>query len=349
MTSSNRSWPLVWLVGILVLAYLVTILLNPLNSIFSFLLLAFLGVTILMLALGAGWREADPGYAVLRKDSAGNLQAFTEGYYLFIPFFHVIKAVMPNYPLRYEGMIENIQTRTFRLARLEKVRMRVNYRIINHSNCYKNLVPTMADHIRELEQHKNLKRTDTELWCRAIDHALHTLLDDSVRDEIWAWAGNLEQDDRLSLQTPFPAPAGAEYDPYGLSLNRVKLAQKVCNDINRVVARYGLRVEHIVFELIEVNNEFLKARTQNKERELASATHVAALEAAAIREKGFAEADVRARNLARLLNELINVRGLTMKDPLVAEIVRASLYSDGEMIWNGVIEKSTGSGPTKAA
>lgn len=350
MTSSSRLWPIVWLAGIFVLAYLVTMFLNPIEPLPPFLLLSFLGVMLLMVALGGGWREVKPGYAEIRRDVTGNFQAFTQGHYLYIPFLHTIKAVMPNYPIRYEDEIERIQTRTFRIAAIEKVRVRVNYHIFNHVLCYTNLVPTMADRIRDLEQTERLKRTDTGIWLKAIDEALHQRVDDSLRDEIWAWSEILEQDDRLTLQTPFPAPPGAEYDPYGLSLNRLKLAQKVRDDINRVVARYGLRVDQIVFELIELNFEFVKMRTQNRERELSKAEHEALLQATAIRQKGFAEAEVRARNLALLLDELINKRGMSMQDALVGEIVRASLYSDGEMIWKGVMEKGKDpGGPTKAA
>jgi hypothetical protein len=351
MTSSNRFWPLVWLAGILVLAYLVTSLISPLNPLPYFLLITIIivGVFGLRAYSHVDSQEIDRGYTVIYKDAMGKLHHETGDHYWQIPLVRSIKAIMPNYPIRYEDEIHMIQTRTFRLARLEKVRVRVNYKIINHINCYSNLGPMMADRIKQLEQSDRLKLDDTRLWLKIIGEALHHRIDDCVRDEIWAWAGNLEQDDRLSLETPFPAPPGAEYDPYGLSLNRVKLAQKVRDEINRVVGRYGLQVDHIVFELIEVNYEFLKMRTQTRDYEISKATHLAALEAVAIREKGFAEAEVRARNLALLLNELINERGLSIKDALVAEIVRASLYSDGEMIWKGVIEKSAGSGPTKAA
>ncbi|RRR74958.1 MAG: hypothetical protein EI684_05870 [Candidatus Viridilinea halotolerans] len=349
MTTANRFWPVVGLAGIVVFAYTITLLLDPINPWPSFVLLSVLGLLVLMLTLGGGWREVEPGYAIIRRDTTGNFKAFSEGYYLFVPFLHTIEAVMPNYPVRYEDEIERIQTRTFRVGAIEKMRVRVNYHIFNHVTCYTNLVPTMADRIRELEQHERLKRTETRIWLKALDEALHQRVDDSVRDEIWAWSESLEHDDRLTLQTPFPAPAGAEYDPYGLSLNRQKLAQKVRDDINRVVARYGLRVDQIVFELIELNYEFIKARTENRDRDLAKAVHEARIAAAAIREKGFAEAEVRAHNLALLLDELINKRGLSIQDTLVGEIVRAAFYSDGEMIWQAALQQPKSDGPTKAA
>lgn len=352
MPSANRFWPVVWLIGLLVIAYLVTSLISPINSLPYFLLMAIIiiGVFSLRTYTHVDRQEIDRGYIVIYKDAMGNLHQETGDHYWQLPLFRSIKAIMPNYPIRYEGEISTIQTRTFRLSRLEKVRVRVNYKIINHINCYSNLGPMMADRIKQLEQSDRLKLDDTRLWRKIIEEALHHRVDDCVRDEIWVWAGRLEEDDQLALDAPFEPPPGAQYDPYSLSLNRVKLAQKVRDEINRVVGRYGLQVDHIVFELIEVNYEYLKLRTQNKERELAKATHAAALDAAAIRQKGFAEADVRAHTLALLLDELINKRGLTIKDPLVAEIVRAALYSDGEMIWKGVLEKSaSGDGKAKTA
>jgi hypothetical protein len=177
-----------------------------------------------------------------------------------------------------------------------------------------------------------------------LNEVMHGVIDDSIRDGVWKWAESLAEDADLRLDMPsLPAPLKLEHDPYALSLNRVKLADKVREEVGFRSQRWGLKVHRIVFENIELDPEMVKGKTRNKERELEDATHEAKKAAIAIREKGMAEAEVRAETVAKIIELLMrHQERLSLSEQMLYNIVRAAMYSDGQMIWGATMEKGTG-------
>lgn len=87
----------------------------------------------------------------------------------------------------------------------------------------------------------------------------------------------------------------------------------------------------------------IKGKTRDKQRELDEATHEAKKTAIAIREKGLAEAEIRAVTVAKIIDVLMNQKGISVTDQVLYNIVRAAMYSDGQMIWNATMDKGANS------
>lgn len=327
------------------LAWLITrSLAMPGQELWVFLCFFTIFVPLALILPGGGLRQVERDTAVIRKDLFGNVDEFREGSFLYLPLIHRIEARIPNYPLRFEFDIEAIDTRTPRIQRINRIRVRVVYRIVEFRTCYE-LSENYVERIQQLREERNLRPTDPGMWKLLMNDVVHHLVDDVVRTGVWAWADHIAQDPTLRLEVPFDNVPTPEHDPYALSLNRVKLAQKIADELLVVADDWGLLIDPPVFETIDIDPELIKGKTRNKERELQDAEHDARKAAIAIREKGRAEAEVRAHTVAAVIAMLLRQqeRGVRLNDQLLYNVVRAAMYSDGEMIWNGVVEKTADS------
>lgn len=336
-----------------------------------------LGFPLLLLLLGAGFRRVERNTFVARRDIFNSVETFEHGFYLYIPYFHTVEAMMPNYMLRHKFSVDSIDTRTLRLRQIKSIRVRVVYRLVAKNFCSW-LYPALffrgrqreqtygaastdegnqiesspyafiKRRIKDLDETEKLKPDNPELWIQILNKALEYILDDMIREWIWKWQGQVESDAGLQLVTPFPIPLRIEDDPYAINLNRKALADQIRVDVDRRTQKWGLRVHDIVFENVTIDSDIITFRTRNKDFEIKNAEHEAKKEAIAIREKGLAEAEVRATAVAQIITKLVGDKSIPISDEMLYNIVRAAMYSDGEMIWTGVVEKDAqGGGRTK--
>lgn len=342
----------------------------------TFLLL--LVPTLFLIMVSAGYQRVEPNTIVIRRGPGDELWAFTRrpwqpgkseghyqsrgqnshlpphtsdsGAYLLIPPWHKVEAILPNYPFALEVEVEGIDTNTAWLDRIGKLRVRVECQF--HSNRYIDFYTRTSawlDSIKRYEENEKLSRTDILLWKKLLHEIVKELIDNATRDVIWSWGERIKDPELLDKLTFKPAPPRKpDGSPYSLSRNRLQLEQEVAKAIKNKCHAWGLELTPIVFELIDVDKLLVKLVNRNLDNEFKDACHQASMDAERIRQRGYAEADVRARNLAALLDVLLNKEGLDLNDRFVTDIVRAALYSDGEMIWTGVIDKGT-AGPSGAA
>lgn len=347
MTNTRRFFPIASLVGLILISMMLATLLVQENQFPLFLVLFLLGLPFWLLLMGGGWRQVDKDMVVVRKDATGDVRTFRRGSYLFAPILHTIEAKMPSYRLKHEFHVDSIDTLTPGLQQIKKIKVRVVYEIINFRNCF-DQSSYVKERIRQIEDFDNLKRDDPAMWRKVLNEVMHGIIDDAIRLGVWRWAEHIAQDPSLAVSVPFPTRPDVEYDPYALSLNRVKLAEKVADEVGYLTDDWGLVVHQLVFENIEIDPELIKRKTRNKTRELEEATHEAQKAAIAIREKGMAEAEVRAATVAKVIEVLVNQKSVSLTEQMLYNIVRAAMYSDGQMIWGATMEKGTG-GSVKAA
>jgi hypothetical protein len=372
MSNTRRFVPVLMLIVLVAISAVLANTLAAENQLLSFIAVFLLGTPLLLLILGAGIRRVERNTFVVRKDALGGIDTFEDGVYLYIPYLHTIEAMMPNYALRHEFSADLIDTRALNLKQIKSIRVRVVYRLVAKRFCSwlypalftlsrqkqqaRGAVTTdegepvdsgpyafIKRQIAHFDETEKLKPDNPELWIRILSKVLEYVLDDMIRDWIWNWQDHVDADAQLQLSASFTNPPKGENDPYAINLNRRALAAKIRADLDSRTQKWGLRVHDIVFENIMIDEEIVKFKTRNKERELENARHDALKEAVAIREKGFAEADVRAETVAQIIAKLAGERAITLSDELICNIVRAAMYSDGEMIWHATMERGPGS------
>lgn len=358
-TSTSRRWAFFWLfVAIVVVPFILAPALFRLQGReypFEFgVLLSILGLLVWLVSQGAGWRPVDKDTVVILKDSLEGVTAHPKRSYLFIPIIHKVEAVLPTYPMTFEFPVEAIDTHTPGLAKISKIMVRATCQISNPEMFYRKS-RVYVDRIKQMEESEKLKRTEIALWRKLLEEVAHVYLDDTVRDVVWKWKLFLADPDVVSSLDYTPEKDGKpnlDGDPYSLSRNRKALGDQVKAAVKARLEhnQLGFRIDPLVFESIEIDGEIIKRATGDRAKEREKATHDAAILGDAIREKGKAEAEVRAANLAAILHVLINEYDIPHTDPLIAQVVGSALYSDGKMIWSGVIDRgANGDGPAKTA
>jgi len=349
MSPGRRNLLIVLLLFWLLIAWLIASLRWEFDIVQNTLRIFVPGALLLGLILSIEMLSAQPDAVTLRKDLFGNTDEIKSGSYFAIPFLFTVVARIPAYPLKTEFDVEMIDTQTAKLLRINYARVRCHYRIDSYSTCAKRVFD-MTERLKLIEATDKLKPTDTGLWKSILGATISGMIDDKLRENVWQWADMIAKDVTLAASLPFADPEiEIENDPYALSLNRTKLASKLVQSIEDGAKKWGLVIDRIVFEQVLVDPELIAKRTRNKPGELKEATHQATLDYIAIRARGIAEADVRARTVRRILEELVAAKNLPqLTEKMVAEIVRAAMYSDGEMIWKGVLEKSLPGAPGTA-
>jgi hypothetical protein len=370
--SSNRVMPIFWFVAlVLLIPFGLAYLLFDSYQFQVGVVLALICLFAWFVIQGTGWQRAEKGTVVLRRGPGDELRAFwrkpplpkgqgapqpqaraaDSSLYFFAPGFHTIEAILPSYGFGFEVMVEKIDTQTPWLSQIIKLRVRAGCRLLpeRYLDFYARSHGWL-DRIKHYEEQEKLSRTSILLWKKLLGEITEDLVDNAVRDVVWRWSARLSDPD-FAQQLSYipPAPKEPDASPYSLSRNRLQLEREVTNAIRSKAAALGIEISPIVFELIEIDPELIKKINRNKDNELAEANHKALQEAELIRQRGYAEAEVRARNLALLLDELLNKRDMTLKDALVTDIVRAALYTDGQMIWSAMIDKGKDPGPAKTA
>ncbi|MEI6180035.1 MAG: hypothetical protein WCP31_04735 [Chloroflexales bacterium] len=286
---------------------------------------------------------------------------YERGRYMFIPLVQTVEAQLPNYLFRFEATVENIDTQTAMLSKIGKLRVRVECKIKDddHEHFFEKSLSRL-DRLKALEASTKLDRTDHMLWKAFLSELIHDLVDDVVREVVWTWNVKDDKGDPTN-------------DPTSLSKRRVELAQAVEVRLEKEMRAWGLELmpfltspspvgmtayslstsellpKKVVIESIEINFDMIKGKMRNYDRELKRATEDATIQAAIIRAKGRAEAEVRAVTLAKLLDVLINQQKIPYTDPLIAKVVRAALHDDNERIWMNMPAEPppTGAGQTK--
>lgn len=313
------------------------------------------GFLLLALLISIEMVTTERHTAVVRRDIFGGVDVFVNKRFFYFPFIFQIVARMPTYALRLKTSIEMIDTRTARLLPIEQVRVRSVYQITDYKTCLAQAA-NEVEQLRAIEATHGLRPTDPALWPQLLEKVLARYLDDQLRAIVWSWQRAVERFPSLMLDplsrhlprppvppSPPPPPPNLvlENDPYDLSLNRKKLAEVLRTFMAREASEWGITIKEVVLEHVKVSDDLISKRTRNKVGEVSEAEHQANLDSIAIRARGMAEADVRACTVKRILEELVAVKGLpAITEKTVAEIVRAAMYSDGEMIWKGVLEKS---------
>jgi hypothetical protein len=338
------------LVGLLLISAIFSFALLDQNQAAVFVMLSLVSFLIWIAWTGGGVRRVEKDTVLIVEDAMGNIKDVTQGRYFYIPIFQTIEARMPSYPLMSEFEVDSIDTRTPKIQQIKKIRVRVSYEIVDFLTCYSNSADVKA-RVKEHEAHGKLQRDNLGLWTQVLNEVMHQIIDDSIRDGVWAWADSVLASPRLKLNMPsLPNQPKFEQEPYALSLNRDNLAEKVLDEVQIHSQNSGLKVHRIVFENVELDPEIIKGCTRNKQGELDDAKHKALIEAHAIREKGMAEAEVRAATVAKIIEVLINQKNISITDQMLYNIVRAAMYSDGQMIWNATMEKgANGASSVKAA
>ncbi|MCX7792653.1 MAG: SPFH domain-containing protein [Chloroflexaceae bacterium] len=269
----------------------------------------------------------EPHIAAVRRDLFGSLEMIEDRGFWHVPGLYKTLARMPAYPLLFEHEVENIDTRTAWLSPIQRVRVRCTYQVTNALTCYETSV-NLYQVIRDLQTREGLSQSDPELWRRVLLMLMSISLDDCLRDVVWDWP--------------------ADNDPYALSLNRRRLAEQLLQRMRATARDWGIYVSEIVLESITIDQELIKRKNRNKDNEITEAQHKAKIEAVGIQTRGVAEAAVRARTVRRILEELRDMGELPRLDEnTIAQIVRAAMYSDGQMIGRGPLERSNGAGPAK--
>jgi hypothetical protein len=340
MSSTRRVFPFVTLVGIIFIAAALATLVEQ-NQLPFFLLLFLIGLMGWIFWMGGGWRLADKDTVVIIEDFTRTAHLFEHGSYLYIPIVNAIAAKMPNYPIMHEFAVDAIDTKTTKILKIDEITVGVKYTITDFMICYEKSAG-IKQLIKDLEHSEKLRTDNPTLWIRAINTMMQGLIDDAIRSAVWKWATLLAQNPNLQLETSFARSSPVEHDPYSLSLNRDKLSAKVMDEVRMRAQRWGLKVEYLAFENIVLDPELINRATRDKPRELANAEHDAKKEAIAIREKGMAEAEVRAATVAKVIEVMMNQERLPLTEQMIYNIVRAAMYSDGKMIWHGVVEKVSG-------
>jgi len=307
---------------------------------------------LLTLTFFIQWMPREPHVASVRRDLFGALDVIEDRPFWHIPGLFRILARMPAYPLRFEHEVEHIDTRTAWLSPIQRVRVRCTYQVTNALTCYETSV-NLYQMIRDLRAGEGLSERDPELWRRVLQVLMSTLLDDRLRDVVWDWPAEMAEHDRRRVEPLLPSKPDArpapENDPYALSLNRRRLAEQLRHSMHATALDWGIHVREIVLESITIDPELIKRKNRNKDNEVAEAQHQAKIEAVGIQTRGVAEAAVRARIVRRILEELREMGEFSgLNERTIADIIRAAMYSDGQMIWHGPLERSNGAGPGTA-
>jgi hypothetical protein len=349
MNNPRRFVPILTLIALILVSALIATSVTEDNQLLLALAIFVIGLPLWLFSLGGGWRMVEKDTVVIRKSVSGDVKSFHHGSYLYMPIYHTIEAKMPSYLLRHEFPIASIDTRTPGLLQINQITVRVIYEISDFRT-YFDRSADVKERIKDLEDNVKLSRDDPALWRKVTNEVMHQVIDDAIRDGVWKWAEYVTENAALLLEVPFEKKPDPEYDPYALSLNREKLARKILDEVQYHTESWGLDVHKLVFENITIDQDLIKRKTRNKDRELEEAEHDAKKAALAIRLKGLAEAEVRAETVARVITALLNhkERGAAFSDQTIYEIVRAAMYSDGQMIWSATMEKGT-NGTVKAA
>ena len=286
---------------------------------------------------------------------------YEHGHYVFIPLVQKVEAQLPNYLFRFEATVENIDTQTLMLAKIGKLRVRVECKIKGgaHEQFFEKSLSRL-DRLKALEASTKLDRTDHMLWKAFLSELIHDLVDDVVREVVWTWNVKDDKGDptndptslskrRLDLALEVEIRLEKEMKAWGLELMPFLTSPSPVSTTAYPLSTSGPLPKKVVIESIEIEFEVIKRKMRNYDRELKRATEDATVQAAIIRAKGRAEAEVRAVTLAKLLDVLINQQKIPHTDPLIAKVVRAALHDDNEMIWMHVTEEQppTGAGQTK--
>lgn len=306
---------------------------------------------LLTFAFFIKWIPREPHVASVRRDLFGALDMIHDRGFWHVPGLYKTLARMPAYPLLFEHEVENIDTRTAWLSPIQRVRVRCTYQVTDALTCYETSV-NLYQVIRDLRTREGLSESDPELWHRVLLMLMSISLDDCLRDVVWDWPAEMAAHDRRRVEPLAPSkPDGRpapENDPYALSLNRRRLADCLLDRMREVASEWGIEVREIVLESITIDQDIVKRKNRNKDNEITEAQHQAKIEAIGIQTRGVAEAAVRARTVRRILEELRDMGELPRLDEnTIAQIVRAAMYSDGQMIGRGPLERSNGAGPAK--
>lgn len=338
MSSLRRVLPAFWLGLIILVASFLSLPFTVDTISFRLLLFVFLA-GIWLVVFGARFAAVDADSILVRKDILGNTDILrAKSSYFYMPIYHALEATLPNYLLKHEFDVDAIDTRTPGLQRIDKIRVRVRYRVVDAKTFYHKSAYG-RERLKAIESERKLQRSDVGLWRQFLNELMRGTIDDAVRDGVWEWAEAVARNQSLQLDVPFPRRPEPENDPYALSLNRRKLADRILQRVDIAFVDWGLELEDLVFENVEIDAELIKRKTRDRERELAEAEHVARMEAAAMRIRGAAEAELRAETVRKVIEVLLNQKGLTLTNEVLYNVVRAAMYSDGQMIWSSVMEK----------
>lgn len=367
MTNTRRMLPVLAFGVMIILSGALASILSETNRAPLFVIFFLISVIIFLAVSGAGIRRVERSTFVVRRDMLGTIDFFEEGTYLYIPYLHKIEAIIPNYAIRHEFSVDAIDTRSPKLAVIDRIKVRVTYRLVGNSFCHwfypsffeqSQQRPGRQDHsksiddavtnsyyafikseLAHLKESESLRPDRPELWTRILNEAVAEFLDDLIRDQVWDWQEMVDYDQSLSLAQSYNNPPPGETDPYVLDLNRRALAAIIRARMDEQTHRWGLRIQSVVFEEIKVNDVIIKVRSRNKPGEISTAEHQARLDEITIKGRGMAEAEVRAAAVAQIVSRLSEVRGAELSDELIYKIVRAAMYGDGEMVWKATMEK----------
>ncbi len=364
-------WPLTWLFVTLVILPLIAMRFAvalfpslPTGWLLLFgLVILCVGVLVWFYQHGGGWRLVEYDSVMIIRNRLNNkVRMVSAGEYLMIPLLHRLEARLPIYAFRFEFDVSKIDTNTFLIGQIDRVRMRLYCRL--RDGQYKRFfhkVSSRLDVLRTLQQEQKLSVTDHQLWKGFMTRVISELGDDVLRDVVWTWPEPVERNPaalskkRLDLAMRIERRLEKELEVWGIEMLPCSATLTAADAAAGVAATTGAPaaagppdpaaaqppLRKLVLEQIDVKFEIIRESIRDYQWKLNRANEDAHIDAAALRQRGFAEAEIRARTLSLLLDELINQRGLTMNDPLVAEMMRATLYSDGQMIWHSVIEKGS--------
>jgi hypothetical protein len=241
MISSRRLLPIGSLAGLLLL--FVIPLPYELDVPALRLALFLFGLLAWALAFRAGLEVVDKDCVVIRQDMLGNNRPFrAKETYLFFPGYHSVEATLPNYPIKCEFKIGGIDTRTPGLQRIDEIKVRVIYRIVDPLASFTRGA-YFRERIKELETTRRLTRGDASLWKQLMNELVIGVVDDAIRTGVWHWADTLLREPRLNLSVPFPLPPNTSFDPYALSLNRDNLAQDILDEVQYQASQWGVEVD----------------------------------------------------------------------------------------------------------
>lgn len=352
--SSNRVMPALWfLLFVFVIPFGVAYLLFDFNQFQIGVVLALLGLLVWLVSQGAGWRPVDKDAVVILKDALDKVSVHPKRSYLFIPIIHKVEAVLPTYPITFEFPLEKIDTHTSNLNKIDKILVRATCQITNPEMFYRKS-RLYKDLLQQIEETSKFKPTAVPLWRKYLEQVARVYLDDTVHDVVWKWKSVYLADPEVVRSLDYaPEKDGKpnlDGDPYSLSRNRKSLGEQVKLAVRTRLEQdqMGFRISPLVFESFEIASEQIKGATGDRAKEIEKASHDAAVIAAGMIRKGEAEAEVRSVTLAKLLKVLIEDYKIPHTDALIAQVVRAALYSDGQMIWNATVAKPEPPAPAPA-
>lgn len=222
-----------------------------------------------------------------------------------------------------EVTIERIDTNTPRLWQIHSIHITIKY---TFSDQFRNIKFSITEREILLKIADRLKLTiDNERVLRKFFQELViSLVDSATRRIVWDW------EEVVAAQPQYHIASPSQNNPVTISRNRTVLAQKIANSLQEPLRKWGIVIDAIDIEGMEIDPELIKRLTRNKDQELAEAEHQARIEAMQKRILATSEAEDQSLKIARILDVLTSSSQTPLTETTLANVIRAVLKPESD-------------------